>query len=109
MDTFIHQLADLILGIEAEMRRIGLWQSEPPEKEALNSLVPFCHDTLAFEQWLQWVFLPKMKKVIETEEDLPTTSEIYPLAEYNLDRLPQQTEKLLELIKQFDDFINHAP
>jgi len=109
VDTFIHQLADLILGIEAEMRRIGLWQCEPPDEEALNSLVPFCHDTIAFEQWLQWVFLPKMKTVIETEEDFPASSEIYPLAEYSLERLPQQSEKLLELIKQFDDFINQAP
>ena len=106
MDTVSHQLADLILEIEAEMRRIQLWESERPSEEALSSLVPFCHDTLAFHQWLQWVFLPKMKAVVETEEDFPTSSEIAPLAEYSFERLPQDTSRLLELIRSFDDFIN---
>lgn len=109
MDPVNHQLADLILGIEAEMRRIGLWQSERPDAEALSSLVPFCHDTLAFSQWLQWVFLPKMKAVVETEEDFPASSDITPLAEYSFERLPQQTGRLLELIAAFDDFINRQP
>ena len=99
VDTFAHQLADLLLAIEAEMRGLGLWQSESPDEEALASLVPFCHDTLRFEEWLQWVFLPKMKQVLETEEGLP-------LAEFSLQQLPQPTDRLLELIEQFDDFIN---
>lgn len=90
------------------MRRIGLWESERPDDEALASLVPFCHDTLTFEQWLQWVFLPKMKAVVESGEDFPASSEIQPLAEYSLGRLPHETGRLLELICKFDDFINLA-
>lgn len=109
MDTVTHQLADLILEIEAEMRRIHLWEIERPSEEALSSLVPFCHDTLAFHQWLQWVFLPKMKAVVETEEEFPASSEITPLAEYSFQRLPQETGRLLELIREFDDFINRQP
>jgi uncharacterized protein YqcC (DUF446 family) len=109
VDTVTHQLADLILAIEAEMRRIGLWQHERPADEALASLVPFCHDTLAFPEWLQWVFLPKMKAVVETGEEFPASSEIHPLAEYSFERLPQETGRLLALIGEFDDFINrHA-
>ena len=109
MDTVSHQLADLLLAIEAEMRRIHLWENERPSDEALASLVPFCHDTLAFHQWLQWVFLPKMKAVLETEEDFPASSDIFPLAEYSFERLPQETGRLLGLIRRFDDFINHQP
>lgn len=109
MDNLPHHLADLVLDIEAEMRRIHLWESERPSEEALSSLVPFCHDTMAFHQWLQWVFLPKMKTVVETEEDFPASSDITPLAEYSFERLPQATGKLLELIQDFDDFINRQP
>lgn len=108
MDTQSHQLADLILDIEAEMRRISLWEGERPSDEALSSLVPFCHDTLEFHQWLQWVFLPKMKAVLETEENFPTSSDIAPLAEYSLARIPQNTGRLLQLIQKFDEFINRA-
>jgi uncharacterized protein YqcC (DUF446 family) len=108
VDAVTHQLADLILAIEAEMRCISLWEQLRPEEEALSSLVPFCHDTLTFHQWLQWVFLPKMKIVVETGDDFPTSSDIHPLAEYSLASLPQETDKLLVLISRFDDFINHT-
>lgn len=108
MDRITHQLADLILDIEAEMRRIGLWEHTPPPEEALASLAPFCHDTLTFEQWLQWVFLPKMKQVVESGEEFPASSDIQPLAEYRLGQLPLATDHLLQLIQQFDDFINRT-
>jgi uncharacterized protein YqcC (DUF446 family) len=106
MDHYIHQLADLLLEIEAEMRRIGLWQNEPPPEKALQSLVPFCHDTLRFEQWLQWVFLPKMKQVVEGGEECPNSSDITPLAEYRFAQLPQQTDTLMRLLERFDRYIN---
>lgn len=91
------------------MRRLGMWETQPPDSDALESLVPFCHDTLRFEQWLQWVFLAKMKQVLESEEGFPASSDISPLAEYRFTMLPQQTDQLLALIQQFDDFINRQP
>lgn len=106
VDTLSHRLADLLLAIEAEMRRLGLWEQQPPVEEALASLMPFCHDTLQLEQWLQWVFLPKMKQVLQTGEDFPSSSEIEPLAEFRFSQLPQPTDRLLELIGQFDKLIN---
>ncbi len=106
MDQFTHQLADLLLEIEAEMRRIGLWANTPPPPEALRSLVPFCHDTLHFEQWMQWVLLPKMKRVVEDEEESPNSSDITPLAEYRITQLPHPTLRLLEQLEYFDHLIN---
>lgn len=108
VDMLAHQLADLILELEAEMRRTGLWETQPPPDDALDSLTPFCHDTLRFEQWLQWVFLPRMKQVLETEEGFPASSDIAPLAELRFEQLPQQTDQLLALIEAFDRFINKA-
>lgn len=106
MDHFIHQVADLLLEIEAEMRRLGLWQTAAPEPQALQSLVPFCHDTLRFEQWLQWVFVVKMKRVVEGDGACPTSSEITPLAEHRFAQLEPPTAQLLELISRFDALIN---
>lgn len=88
------------------MRTIDLWETEAPSPQALQSLIPFCHDTLLFEQWLQWVFLPKMKRVVEETEECPSSSEIAPLAEYRFEQLTQPTTVLLELIERFDDHIN---
>lgn len=106
MDIRTHQLADLVLNIEAEMRTTALWESNAPKSDALNSLAPFCHDTLYFHQWMQWVFLPGMRRAIETETDMPSSSDIFPLAEYSFQKLEQNTQQLLLLIQQFDHLIS---
>ncbi len=108
MNKLLHQLADLTLKIEAEMRFLQLWEETAPEAKALQSLTPFCHDSLEFHQWLQWVFLPKMKVVIETETELPNSSEIHPLAEYAFEKLKQDTTRLLQLLNTFDRVINQG-
>ena len=106
MDHFTHQMADLLLEIEAEMRRIDLWEDQPPAPQALQSLIPFCHDTLRFEQWLQWVFLAKMKRVLEGNEECPSSSDIAPLAEHRFEQLMPPTTPLLGMIERFDGHIN---
>lgn len=109
MDKLLHQTADHLLAIEQEMRRIGLWDDTRPSQEALESLVPFCYDTLKFEQWLQWVFLPKMKLALEQQIDFPASSNIATLAEMCFQALANtDTKRLLELLGQFDDTINAA-
>lgn len=100
-----HQAADLLLAIEAEMRRIALWEASPPDPAALASRMPFCYDTLAFHQWLQWVFLPRMRQVVESDQGWPANSDIHPLAEYSFQRLEADTDELLALVKEFDRFI----
>ncbi len=109
MDKLLHQVADLLLAIEQEMRRIDLWESTPPPAEALQSLVPFCYDTLRFEQWLQWVFIAKMKLALEQQIDFPTTSNIAALAELRFPELhPIDTTRLLQLLRDFDETITSA-
>lgn len=40
----------------------GLWNLEGngPDPEAFKSTVPFCLDTMSFENWLQYVLLKKL-------------------------------------------------
>ena len=84
------------------MRRIGLWEESAPSKDALESTLPFCHDSLEFQQWLQWVLIPKTRELIEGDRALPATSDIATLAEYRFGQIPQETDTLLELIREFD-------
>lgn len=105
-DPYYH-VADLLLEIEAEMRRIQLWESEAPPAEDLESLQPFCYDTLEFHQWIQWVMIPRMKEILEAGMPLPSSSDIHPLAEYQFANLEQQTDNLTELLAQFDRIITH--
>lgn len=101
----IYQLADLLLAIEAEMRSLGVWQRTQPEPDALSSKQPFCADTLSLEEWLQWIFLPRMKDLLESGKSLPRRCDILPYAkEAWQDRLVELT-RLVKLIDEFDDMI----
>jgi len=97
------QMADLVLAIEAELRHLDLWETTSPPEHALQSTVPFCFDTLEFTQWLQWVFLPKLRELLETGAELPSNSNIIALAEEVLKPLEQDTRKLFALIQRFDE------
>lgn len=100
------EAASLLIDIEGELRRLGLWESESPSPAALASTEPFCVDTLAFNQWLQFVFLPRMHALVQVEQLPPGRCEIQPLAEqYFADsRLP--VAPLIASIGQLDRLLN---
>ena len=68
--------------LEAEMRAASLWGSQPPSPEALSSTMPFMYDTLQVEQWLQWVFVPRMHALLDAQGALPSSCSVQPLAEH---------------------------
>ncbi|WP_226702349.1 YqcC family protein [Microbulbifer elongatus] len=81
MKSIYPDIATLLLELEAEMRALSLWDMEPPAPEALASTQPFCVDTLTFPQWLQFIFLPRMSRLVEMEQPLPQKCGIAPMAE----------------------------
>lgn len=98
--------ADVLLAIEAEMRRQGLWAANPPSAKALSSVMPFMYDTLQLQEWLQFVFLPRTRAVIESGGALPSNCHIHPLAEHEFGKLQMEHASLLELIRQMDNVLN---
>lgn len=105
MDGRLPALADQLLLIERELRRLGWWSSAAPALERLSSVEPFCVDTLAFEEWLQWVFLPRMKQIIERQAPLPTSCAILPMAEVAWAQQGERGVVLLRLLGEFDRLI----
>jgi uncharacterized protein YqcC (DUF446 family) len=75
------QLAGLLMDTEQELRRLDLWQTQSPSEEALASTEPFAVDQLSFDQWLQFIFLPRMHKLIDAKAPLPEQCSIAPMAE----------------------------
>jgi uncharacterized protein YqcC (DUF446 family) len=105
MHDIPQRIVDVLLELEAEMRKLGWWEEEKPPASALASQQPFCVDQLAFEQWLQWVFLPRMKTIIEAGDPLPTESGIFVYAEECLRHHGSRSAHLLALIKRFDELV----
>ena len=79
-DTY-QRLNGLLLAVEEELRAMDLWEQQVPSPQALVSDQPFAIDKLSFNQWLQFIFLPKMAEIIETSSALPESCDTAPMAE----------------------------
>lgn len=108
MDSRLPAIADQLLLIEQALRQSGEWQEQSPSPAALASQEPFSVDTLSFEQWLQWIFLPRMKLIIEDGLPLPSTSGILAMAEMVYASRPGQGHALMTSLRQFDLLITEA-
>ena len=105
MHDIPQRIVDILLELEAEMRELDWWEDAKPPAKALASQQPFCVDQLAFEQWLQWIFLPRMIDIIETGQPLPTQSAIFVYAEECLRHHGSRSAHLLALLKRFDELV----
>jgi len=108
MDKRFPQVAEQLLLIERELRVLGWWSDVPPSPEALASSEPFAVDLMGFDQWLQWIFLPRMKIILEQDLPLPNASGIREMAEMVYAGRQQETHNLQQLLKQFDRVIAEA-
>ncbi|MDF9618321.1 YqcC family protein [Pseudomonas entomophila] len=106
MEQRILDIADHLLLIERELKVQGWWSDALPSAEALASAVPFAVDSMAFEQWLQWIFLPRMKLILEHGQPLPNASGILVMAETVFVDRPEQSRELRRLLAAFDQLIS---
>lgn len=104
----VSEVADRLLGIEIEMRRLEVWSTEPPSEEALASDQPFCIDTLAFTEWLQFVFLERMRFIVEQGHPLPGVSGIAPMAEEHFRGRPESGHGLVRELAAIDELLSDS-
>jgi uncharacterized protein YqcC (DUF446 family) len=91
--------------IESEMKRIGLWQNEPLHEEQYDFRGAFGMDTMAFNQWLQFIFIPRVREIIAQGGEFPSKSEVGAQAFREFIAYPSSgdnTEKLVSLLNEFD-------
>lgn len=90
--------------IEAEMKRIGYWQAEPPPAENLVITQAFGGDKLSFGQWLQFVFIPRVRQIIEMRGAFPGASQVADQAfrEWKMWGDAPETDELIRLLREFD-------
>jgi uncharacterized protein YqcC (DUF446 family) len=95
-------VAAVLIDIEAQLRQLSLWDNIPPSSEALASQQPFCVDTLTLPQWLQFIFLPSLYQMLETEQALPDRCGIAPMAEEYFRSIGLGADELVELLIKMD-------
>ncbi len=106
MDKYA-QVALMIDRIEAEMRAIGLWQHEALEPSRYEFSRAFAMDTMSFSQWLQFVFIARVRETINSHGAFPAQSMVAAQAVREYDGL-HEASKLLTLLSAFDALIEKA-
>ena len=90
--------------IEAEMKRIGMWRPDPLPPEAYAFKEAFAMDTMPFVHWLQFIFIPRVRDIIETQGTWPRGSQVGTQALREFDGFWEAND-LVSLLNSFDDFI----
>lgn len=95
-----------LLTIEQVLRDHALWQGLPPDPAVFESTQPFCMDTLQPHEWLQWVLIPRMQALLDSQHPLPTNFAIAPYYEMALDATRTERERLLAVLLELDALFN---
>lgn len=100
------RLGELSDRIEAELRRLGLWLEHPPPEATVLAGGAFGLGTVAFDTWLQVVFVNRLRQVAAGTFDLPRSSSVGAQAVREWDGDPIGRDTLLGLIQQVDDLLS---
>lgn len=106
MNEQYREMATLMQSLEQELQRLGLWTGNPPSPQAMSSVMPFMYDTLRLHEWLQWVFIPRTRALMEGGRALPGNCHIHALAEHELAKLEIESSELLAIILRIDTAMN---
>lgn len=109
MEDYRDQLCGLLDEVEDELQHLCLWRDERPAERALQSCLPFCVDTLPFDQWLQWVLLPQMRHLLSLHAPLPEACAIAPMAELTYEESTLDTRRLQGLLDAIDRLVSAHP
>lgn len=101
-----NSVADAMLTLEKALREAELWADHSPSSEQMLSDQPFSYDVMTLQEWLQWVFIPRMKAIIESDAELPRMSNIHAYAEETIGKLPNNTEAVMQALKQLDELFS---
>jgi uncharacterized protein YqcC (DUF446 family) len=101
------RLSQLLKLLESELRSQGRWEDSPPPAEALHSTEPFAVDTLDFDQWLQWILLPRMHELLCRQLPLPSHCAIRPMAEEVYGPEDTATTRITVIIAEIDALLTN--
>lgn len=100
--TLHQRVREQLHQLETQLRKQNLWQSAAPAPDAFASTQPFCMDTLEPFEWLQWVLIPRMHALLDSQQPLPQAFAIAPYYEIAVDATHPSREVMLSHLQQLD-------
>jgi uncharacterized protein YqcC (DUF446 family) len=83
------------------LKASGAWEVAQPSAEALADAGPFGMHTLAFEQWLRYVFVPNVEALIASNGPWPANSDVAAHATREWDGHPDP-DAMLHALRELD-------
>ena len=105
MGVPVPRVAAIADRLAAELVRLGRWQPAPIDPARLVDMGAFGMNTLAAEEWLQYVLMPRLREVARGESPLPTESSVAAWATRQFDGDPD-AEGLLALLRELDALVD---
>lgn len=99
-------ITELLEKLVYELKVANLWSVEQPDAQQLASTQPFCIDTLAFEQWLQFIFLPRIQHMIKNKQALPSSIALCPMAEEAFVKYGDKAAGLINILGDIDEALS---
>ena len=103
----LEHMHELLAALELALLEAGWWGDASPDDAAHASIEPFCVDTLRFSEWLQWVYIPKMRDYIASQGALPERSGLLAIAEEAWRGSAEDTRGLLLVMRALDGLVNN--
>lgn len=94
------EVSSLLNELEGVLRVEGYWLEQSPSWEALSSVEPFCVDTLSCTEWLQWIYIPRLRAIIDQKGTLPMGAQVHSYAEEALSGLA--AVRILDVVTKLD-------
>jgi len=94
-------LSEALAQLETIMKQDGAWPKDTPSdselKAAMESSVPFAVDSIAFESWLAFIFIPKIRTLLALKQPIPAM-QITPAAQIYLSTAQHRTINQLQTV-----------
>jgi uncharacterized protein YqcC (DUF446 family) len=103
--------AHLLEQIELELKRLHRWGDAPPAPDKFIAMGAFGANKMAYEQWLQFVFIPAVKEALAGQRAAPARSEagIYAVKYFDGSDADTLVRLLNEFDKTYDQEVTHKP
>ncbi len=96
-----------LAALEQALKDARLWAAVAPPSRAFASTLPFCYDTMFVSDWLQWVFIPRMRDLLAAGAALPERCGVAPYAEEAFTQRPGlRPLEILAVLRELDGLIS---
>ena len=102
------RLANKADEIENELRRLNRWQHFPLSSDKFEDMGAFGSNTMTFEQWIQFVLVPRIDHIVLNKGELPADSMLATYAVRVFDGDPDASN-IVGLLNEIDELINITP